>query len=127
MDIISNGRSPHGECGLKYFFCHFFSAIEQSLPAWGVWIEIPGIKQSVKINLRRSPHGECGLKSTSRHILKPKVWSLPAWGVWIEIQTYHKYIPPCKSLPAWGVWIEINEAGEIGVIIQVAPRMGSVD
>ena len=37
-----------------------------SLPAWGVWIEIFEIpRESISQSLRRSPHGECGLKYTS--------------------------------------------------------------
>ena len=101
----------------------------QSLPAWGVWIEI---------------HLSGGTKAPSKE-------SLPAWGVWIEIinsigvETY-----VLVSLPAWGVWIEIpapsgactswtgrSPHGECGLksstgLISpsgavVAPRMGSVD
>ena len=38
--------------------------LRQSLPAWGVWIEI-----------------KCEHAGKDREF-----WSLPAWGVWIEIQ-----------------------------------------
>ena len=60
---MSHGRSPHGECGLKCLFvvlaltalrrsphgeCGLKSIADvpkksqvKSLPAWGVWIEIP--------------------------------------------------------------------------------------
>ena len=55
-------RSPHGECGLKYRNGVRPWLFRESLPAWGVWIEICG-----------SPHHFHGRRS------------LPAWGVWIEI------------------------------------------
>ena len=34
------GRSPHGECGLKFIDLANTVDSLQSLPAWGVWIEI---------------------------------------------------------------------------------------
>ena len=36
-------RSPHGECGLKYDYGQKKFAVRWSLPAWGVWIEIPSL------------------------------------------------------------------------------------
>ena len=43
-------RSPHGECGLKSVTIAGITAVTKSLPAWGVWIEIPTAK----------PHGAAG-------------------------------------------------------------------
>ena len=58
---------------------------KQSLPAWGVWIEI-------KFNSKT---------------LRP-IMSLPAWGVWIEMSKSPAGNLAVQSLPAWGVWIEIG-------------------
>ena len=57
-----------------------------SLPARGVWSDIPTVGESTKMF----------------------VTSLPARGVWIEI--YWKFQPGSRrrSLPARGVWIEIS-------------------
>ena len=99
----------------------------ESLPAWGVWIEI----------------------SRTRPSNRPSQ-SLPAWGVWIEMPVSSVLIVCTPSLPAWGVWIEIchitnilpcfkrhSPHGECGLkswgkhVIApetaVTPRMGSVD
>ena len=57
-----DGRSPHGERGLKSEFV------------------VSGMQDR-----SRSPHGERGLKSVG---LRPRAHlglSLPAWGAWIEI------------------------------------------
>ena len=66
------GRSPHGECGLK--FCS--NSLQNSLGG-------------------RSPHGECGLKSEILTSIAQFVASLPAWGVWIEIA-----VPTSVGLPS---------------------------
>ena len=63
------GHSPHGECGLKSGADLRKHVPVQSLPAWGVWIEI----------LCRGYDGRCWLRS------------LPAWGVWIEITLMTSY------------------------------------
>ena len=39
-----------------------YGVIIQSLPAWGVWIEISPVDEVAVSDIRRSPHGECGLK-----------------------------------------------------------------
>ena len=99
-------RSPHGECGLKWSDGYTVGGICQSLPAWGVWIEILA-------EMERA--GEVHK-------------SLPAWGVWIEIGNSPKKRENISgSLPAWGVWIEIVFAAGTRAFAPVAPRMGSVD
>ena len=40
VNRIIEGRSPHGECGLKCLVLFELASITPSLPAWGVWIEI---------------------------------------------------------------------------------------
>ena len=61
-------------------------------------------------------------------VLYDKMASLPAWGVWIEIyENPVVEISGVLSLPAWGVWIEILKLAITTMIIEVAPRMGSVD
>ena len=58
----------------------------ESLPAWGVWIEIlPEPEPIIVLGV-----------------------SLPAWGVWIEMRGEELNSVMEQSLPAWGVWIEIN-------------------
>ena len=58
----SAGRSPQGECGLKFRDCH--TAAERD---------------------SRSPQGECGLKYVASELPQVRVQSLTARGVWIEI------------------------------------------
>ena len=62
MDDRYEGRSPHGERGLKYYACHPDSHIKMSLPSRGAWIEIVDVTVPVVTDPRRSPHGERGLK-----------------------------------------------------------------
>ena len=106
------GRSPQGECGLKFLLIGHYPAATASLPARGVWIEIG-----------RSPSAPCRLSS------------LPARGVWIEIRTRCPAVIGLQSrspqgecglkflrglshilfkgsLPARGVWIEIGHGGD---------------
>ena len=103
-----DGRSPHGECGLKYFDEIMSGAMAQSLPAWGVWIEIGCHTRGFGRSKGRSPHGECGLKSEEIDVKLRRSESLPAWGVWIEIHVCENDAGSEESLPAWGVWIEIS-------------------
>ena len=59
-DVVAS-RSPHGERGLKSDF-DILDEADESLPAWGAWIEIAELQW---IEMKRS--------------------SLPAWGAWIEM------------------------------------------
>ena len=59
---LLDGRSPHGERGLKFCQLRRDGGGKVSLPAWGAWIEMLG--NTPIINVRTS---------------------LPAWGAWIEI------------------------------------------
>ena len=61
IEILNGGHSPHGKCGLKSSVRVARFNVVESLPAWGVRVEIPP----------RSP------KTSS-------TWSLPAWGVRVE-------------------------------------------
>ena len=100
----------------------------ESLPAWGVWIEIQSCGAVPVLRRSRSPHGECGLKSGGERDFICEIWSLPAWGVWIEIyESPIVEISGILSLPAWGVWIEIPSVSARYIVSYVAPRMGSVD
>ena len=121
------GRSPRGECGLKYQIADFVSRPIWSLPSRGVWIEIEMLR------MRRPFRG-----------------SLPSRGVWIEIEMLRMRRPFRGSLPSRGVWIEIGQLywkifkllrrsprGECGLkyynhppqalLARVAPLAGSVD
>ena len=85
--------------------------MEESLPAWGVWIEMVKGRYDGKRKYGRSPHGECGLKLAVIAGLTRYPASLPAWGVWIEILCVDVAISkPNASLPAWGVWIEMKRS-----------------
>ena len=120
------GRSPQGECGLKYYGEAAHLSDHASLPARGVWIEIGSVddEDSVYSSLPargvwieitcsnrlsraacRSPQGECGLKCQRLLDASRVVGSLPARGVWIEIDM-----------------LAVNDSGGV-----VAPRKGSVD
>ena len=55
------GRSPQGECGLKYIMAGWLAGTDKSLPARGVWIEITSFAAHMAA-YSRSPQGECGLK-----------------------------------------------------------------
>ena len=79
--------------------------MDRSLPARGVWTEIPR-------------------KTTTTGKKK----SLPARGVWIEIfGPFGRAIALAASLPARGVWIEMNWAVRTCGSSTVTPRKGSVD
>ena len=62
MLIVSGGRSPHGERGLK----------------WKKLTAFPGL-------CCRSPHGERGLKSYEAYYTSASQESLPSRGAWIEM------------------------------------------
>ena len=98
------GRSPQGECGLKFRWLAWLLVESASLPARGVWIEI-------------FPSSSCQFQDKS----------LPARGVWIEIVRSHTACRPALSLPARGVWIEIIRNIWVMTCTVVAPRKGSVD
>ena len=59
---VQNGRSPHGERGLKCHRTLSSGSSKASLPPRGAWIEIARSLSKAIIHLGRSPHGERGLK-----------------------------------------------------------------
>ena len=63
VSLQSDGRSPHGERGLKLPFGHVVSQKGESLPSRGAWIEI----WTQTTSSRASPR------------------SLPSRGAWIEM------------------------------------------
>ena len=82
---------------------------ERSLPVWGEWIEMPGLRGPVRPARRLSPCGESGLKLRGGRKRWNACTSLPVWGEWIEIDRW-KYMTQNvnASLPVWGEWIEIS-------------------
>ena len=76
----------------------------RSLPARGVWVEIP---ICCMICRRRSE-------------------SLPARGVWVEIVSWRNTYRKFESLPARGVWVEIATYPLDITHVPVTPREGSV-
>ena len=43
LTVVTVGRSPYGECGLKFQPSTQDHHTVWSLPVWGVWIEIDGV------------------------------------------------------------------------------------
>ena len=59
---FSTSRSPHGERGLKFILPSQKIKDKKSLPSRGAWIEIFWYKDFDGMAYSRSPHGERGLK-----------------------------------------------------------------
>ena len=55
-------RSPHGECGLKYFFPHPGHRPHRRSPHGERGLKSRGRRHPRSCQWRRSPRGECGLK-----------------------------------------------------------------
>ena len=94
--------SPHGESGLKYLRDHRLRQCNESLPAWGEWIEIRRRLLSSLWRLRLSPHGESGLKFSAGAMESSLSGSPPAWGEWIEITKDGLNIPTKLVSPRMG-------------------------
>ena len=103
--IVTFGRSPHGERGLKYEWCVRQFGIDGSLSSWRAWIEMECRCFRRGEWSSRSPHGERGLKSEDA--------LLTAFDG--------------ESLSSWRAWIEIQVKADFGLIIGVALLMESVD
>ena len=65
-----DGRSPHGERGLKLILIGWICGWILSLPTRGAWIEIQPLAHIRQGYLCRSPHGERGLKCNKLPDLK---------------------------------------------------------
>ena len=82
----TNGRSPHGERGLKYKLTNKFNANRQSLSSRRAWIEIVEINTEDDIAREgRSPHGERGLKCVELQLRDDRASSLSSRRAWIEM------------------------------------------
>ena len=99
----------------------------ESLPAWGVWIEIPALSDQRAGGRPSLPAWGVWIEILLCQEKIPSYMSLPAWGVWIEIAGNGFGALASRSLPAWGVWIEISTGMASNSACVVAPRMGSVD
>ncbi len=77
----------------------------ESLPAWGVWIEMTMFLIALSTVLRRSPHGECGLKYLDM----------------LRLDIRPRRSPHGECGLKSGVQVSITSG------LDVAPRMGSVD
>ena len=104
---VSNGRSPHGERGLKYGRSHQRPNPHASLPARGAWIEMHQSKNARFCKSKSLPARGAWIEMLKAMHHNPPLWSLPARGAWIEIFTTRKYEIQAESLPARGAWIEI--------------------
>ena len=121
------GRSPQGECGLKYCVSLVLSCACQSLPARGVWIEITVTLLIVTPDWSRSPQGECGLKFRDRQTAAERDSRSPQGECGLKLLVVGGFQQADGSLPARGVWIEIIARPLSGLLRTVAPRKGSVD
>ena len=146
------GRSPQGECGLKWKLTfhplvqaygslpargvwieipmtpHETHGLTKSLPARGVWIEISPPRTWCDLATGRSPQGECGLKSAGRHELLAPAKSLPARGVWIEIRRKSDNIERSSRSPQGECGLKLTAFDQVDLTTErVAPRKGSVD
>ena len=106
--LVKNGRSPHGERGLKSVQVDARNAQVLSLPPRGAWIEILSRLSVRRDVIGRSPHGERGLKLCLTLYQKLMVMSLPPRGAWIEIAAAVFGTAGGASLPPRGAWIEIG-------------------
>ena len=102
-------RSPHGECGLKSGHQTKCQNQSASLPAWGVWIEIYRLPPYHHHPYCRSPHGECGLKYDYSSIVAKNSSRSPHGECGLKSALCLVLCGRLMSLPAWGVWIEISE------------------
>ena len=111
---------------MKYDVGLAYAVDAESLPAWGVRVEMIFRRCGYGRRIRHSPHGECGLKYPVQTLHDVEPQSLPAWGVRVEIKAIATVNTDAKkSLPAWGVRVEIRwvRGGEKPSV--VTPRMGS--
>ena len=86
-----DGRSPHGERGLKCDVRDGGRRVGRSLSSWRAWIEI------------------CRCRSKMPHHR-----SLYSWRAWIEIMILSTLFDGSSSLSSWRAWIEI-QFGELAV------------
>ena len=108
LTVISSGRSPSGERGLKCVTTRIAGHLPASLPIRGAWIEIRGIRCRSHRSVRSLP-----IRGAWIEMRWPcgRLWrclSLPIRGAWIEIRTRMRESSSSMSLPIRGAWIEIN-------------------
>ena len=126
---VGSGRSPHGECGLKWNLLFMPGKPSNSRSPHGEC----GLKSTLPPRLaypcsRRSPHGECGLKLEIWWQITIVERSLPAWGVWIEMRLIFITVPAAPSRSPHGeCGLKCAPCAANKKREQVAPRMGSVD
>ena len=84
MPTHAEGRSPHGERGLKHQdYLEYRNQLE-SLSSRRAWIETTQKANAHKLYLRRSPHGERGLKQLFANLVNNNTKSLSSRRAWIE-------------------------------------------
>ena len=133
---------------MKYTWLARVKGQQQSLPAWGAWVEIIYTADLLEFATGRSPHGERGLKWICVNVAAPIGGRSPHGERGLKFELHYGSMAACRrsphgerglksesqvrnldyveSLPAWGAWVEIELNGQIKQAEDVAPRMGSV-
>ena len=95
LGVMSVGRSPHGERGLKYRLRWSLLYLLCRSPHGERGLKCQHI-DVFRHRLRRSPHGERGLKYQVHIIPVREDRSLSSWRAWIEITSSWRSIPDCR-------------------------------
>ena len=103
---ITQGRSPHGERGLKHTAIVPLVNGLASLPPRGAWIETYDSDGSYGAVASRSPHGERGLKLSSHITKKFNPRRSPHGERGLKYLLTQRLGNTAKSLPPRGAWIE---------------------
>ena len=88
IEAFEEGRSPHGERGLKSEDMFGIGGQGGSLSSWRAWIEI----------------------ETTVRVIGVHEGSLSSWRAWIEIMSAFSSLARLSSLSSWRAWIEIGMA-----------------
>ena len=104
---ITDGRSPCGERGLKFYSLSNIRAAVLSLPVRGAWIEMRCQRPHGEQPHSRSPCGERGLKSCRSTTHLPPHSRSPCGERGLKYHIVDAAELKTLSLPVRGAWIEI--------------------
>ena len=103
-----DGRSPHGERGLKSGFGLILADRVGRSPHGERGLKSHDINHGATKLVSRSPHGERGLKYVGQHHQTTGERSLSSWRAWIEIGCCGNEGKSNQSLSSWRAWIEMS-------------------
>ena len=143
------GRSPRGECGLKFSVHdisiphltslpsrgvwieihtnrkkHYFQA---SLPSRGVWIEMDCRIPNTNGRWSRSPRGECGLKCSGRRTCKSRLRRSPRGECGLKCFAQPLKLSHNRRSPRGECGLKFGLCFGRSHVTAVAPLAGSVD